>query len=111
MTATLTVRMARNALVGTARTLLSLRAIDLPPPGPGPRIYVANHVSHADFVALWSVLPNSQRLRTRPVSSDWMPDSPNATVLPRTAMPLVRPLNVFRNLTRFGASIGQFPVL
>ena len=69
MTATLTVRMARNALVGTARTLLSLRAIDLPPPGPGPRIYVANHVSHADFVALWSVLPNSQRLRTRPVAS------------------------------------------
>ena len=58
MTATLTVRLARNALVGTARTLLSLRAIDLPPPGPGPRIYVANHVSHADFVALWSVLPD-----------------------------------------------------
>ena len=68
MTATLTVRMARNALVGTARTLLSLRAIDLPPPGPGPRIYVANHVSHADFVALWSVLPKPQRLRTRPVA-------------------------------------------
>jgi hypothetical protein len=31
--------------------------------------------------------------------------------LPRVAIPLVRPLNVFRNLTRFGASIGQFPVL
>ena len=60
--------MARSALVGTARALLSLRAINLPPPGPAPRIYVANHVSHADFVALWSVLPKPQRLRTRPVA-------------------------------------------
>jgi 1-acyl-sn-glycerol-3-phosphate acyltransferase len=61
--------MARSALVGTARALLSLRAIDLPPPDPTtPRIYVANHVSHADFVALWSVLPKPQRLRTRPVA-------------------------------------------
>ena len=68
MTATMSVRMARSALVGTARALLSLRAIDLPPPGPAPRIYVANHVSHADFVALWSVLPKPQRLRTRPVA-------------------------------------------
>ena len=61
--------MARSALVGTARALLSLRAIDLPPPDRAtPRIYVANHVSHADFVALWSVLPPAQRLRTRPVA-------------------------------------------
>ncbi len=68
MTDTLSVRTARSALVGTARTLLSLRAIDLPPPGAVPRILVANHVSHADFVALWSVLPKPQRLRTRPVA-------------------------------------------
>ncbi len=53
MKATYSVRMARSALVGTARALLSLRAINLPPPGPAPRIYVANHVSDADFVALW----------------------------------------------------------
>jgi hypothetical protein len=31
--------------------------------------------------------------------------------LPRWAMPLVRPLNILRNLIRFGASIGQAPVL
>ncbi len=68
MTASITVRAARSALVGTARALLSLRAIDLPPPGAVPRILVANHVSHADFVALWSVLPKPQRLRTRPVA-------------------------------------------
>lgn len=68
MTASIPVRAARSALVGTARALLSLRAIDLPPPGAVPRILVANHVSHADFVALWSVLPKPQRLRTRPVA-------------------------------------------
>jgi ribosomal protein L16 len=29
----------------------------------------------------------------------------------RVAIPLVRPLNILRNLIRFGASIGQAPVL
>lgn len=65
---TLAVRMTRAGLVGTARALLSLRAIDLPPRSGAPRIIVANHVSHADFVALWSVLPPAHRLRTRPVA-------------------------------------------
>ncbi|KRW96367.1 acyl-phosphate glycerol 3-phosphate acyltransferase [Paracoccus sp. MKU1] len=61
-------RLTRAGLVATARILISLRAIDLPPPGAGPRILVANHVSHADFVALWSALPKPHRLRTRPVA-------------------------------------------
>jgi len=34
---------------------------------------------------------------------------PNATVAPRRASPVVRPLNILRNLTRFGASISRFP--
>ncbi|KGJ06836.1 1-acyl-sn-glycerol-3-phosphate acyltransferase [Paracoccus halophilus] len=68
MSATFPVRIARSTLVGTARALLSLRAIDLPPPATVPRIFVANHVSHADFVTLWSALPKPQRLRTRPVA-------------------------------------------
>ncbi|WP_199259270.1 lysophospholipid acyltransferase family protein [Paracoccus binzhouensis] len=68
MTATIPVRLTRAGLVATARLLLSLRAIDLPPPAGAPRILVANHVSHADFVALWSVLPPERRLRTRPVA-------------------------------------------
>lgn len=68
MQASLPVRLTRATLVSTARTLLSLRAIGLPPVTAVPRIYVANHVSHVDFVALWSVLPKSQRLRTRPVA-------------------------------------------
>ena len=62
------VRMTRAGLVGAARALLSLRAIALPPHSGAPRILVANHVSHADFVALWSALPPERRLRTRPVA-------------------------------------------
>ncbi|UFM63955.1 1-acyl-sn-glycerol-3-phosphate acyltransferase [Paracoccus sp. MA] len=68
MTATIPARLTRAGLVATARILISLRAIDLPPPGGAPRILVANHVSHADFVALWSALPKPHRLRTRPVA-------------------------------------------
>ncbi|WP_313351469.1 lysophospholipid acyltransferase family protein [Paracoccus sp. (in: a-proteobacteria)] len=68
MTASIPVRLTRTGLVATARVLISLRAIDLPPPAAAPRILVANHVSHADFVALWSALPKPHRLRTRPVA-------------------------------------------
>ncbi|MDO5640892.1 MAG: lysophospholipid acyltransferase family protein [Paracoccus sp. (in: a-proteobacteria)] len=32
------------------------------------RIYFANHVSHGDFVLIWTVLPKSQRRQTRPVA-------------------------------------------
>lgn len=32
------------------------------------RIYFANHVSHGDFILVWSVLPPRQRRRTRPVA-------------------------------------------
>ena len=33
-----------------------------------PRVYFANHSSHGDFVLIWSVLPRSLRLITRPVA-------------------------------------------
>ena len=32
------------------------------------RIYFANHVSHGDFVLIWTVLPAALRQRTRPVA-------------------------------------------
>jgi len=51
------------------------------------------------------------RLLIQPGSRLISPNSPNATVFPRWAMPLVRPLNVLRNLIRFGASMPQLPVL
>ena len=38
------------------------------PAEPRQRIYFANHVSHGDFVLIWTVLPQSQRRRTRPVA-------------------------------------------
>src|SRR3954471_20728005 len=38
----------------------------------------------------------------RPGSSDWRPNSPKATKLPRVALPLTRPFWLFRYLTRLG---------
>src|SRR5581483_2381538 len=40
-----------------------------PRPCQGPCIFFANHVSHLDFVVLWSVLPADLRARTRPVAA------------------------------------------
>lgn len=42
------------------------RGID--PTSTRPRIYYANHVSHGDFVLVWSVLPQRLRIQTRPVA-------------------------------------------
>jgi 1-acyl-sn-glycerol-3-phosphate acyltransferase len=38
-------------------------------PCRGQCIFFANHVSHLDFVVLWSVLPREIRARTRPVAA------------------------------------------
>jgi 1-acyl-sn-glycerol-3-phosphate acyltransferase len=37
-------------------------------PSTTPRVYFGNHVSHGDFVLIWSVLPTSVRRLTRPVA-------------------------------------------
>ncbi len=37
-------------------------------PVPAQRIYFANHVSHGDFVLIWTVLPPILRRMTRPVA-------------------------------------------
>lgn len=37
-------------------------------PVPTQRIYFANHVSHGDFVLIWTTLPGRLRQRTRPVA-------------------------------------------
>jgi len=37
-------------------------------PLPARRVYYGNHASHADFVLIWSALPNGLRRRTRPVA-------------------------------------------
>lgn len=38
-------------------------------PYGGQRIYFANHNSNGDFILIWSVLPDQQRRRTRPVAA------------------------------------------
>jgi 1-acyl-sn-glycerol-3-phosphate acyltransferase len=38
-------------------------------PDPRPRVYFANHRSHADFVLIWTVLPAPLRRLTRPVAA------------------------------------------
>lgn len=64
----LAVRLARLSLVGLCRGLLSLQSRNMPALAQTPRIYVANHVSHADFVAIWTALPPAMRAKTRPVA-------------------------------------------
>jgi hypothetical protein len=50
------------------------------------------------------------RLVTQPGSCACSPKCPNETSEPRYAVPVVRPLNILRNLTRLGLSIGQAPL-
>jgi 1-acyl-sn-glycerol-3-phosphate acyltransferase len=57
-------------LIGSVRALLGAapRWVGAPP-GPGQRIYFANHTSHIDTIALWSALPADLRATTRPVAA------------------------------------------
>ncbi|MCR4268801.1 1-acyl-sn-glycerol-3-phosphate acyltransferase [Nitratireductor sp. ZSWI3] len=46
-------------------------------PVPRQRVYFANHVSHGDFILLWTVLPPRMRRQTRPVAgADYWLKSP-----------------------------------
>ncbi|HVL96539.1 MAG TPA: lysophospholipid acyltransferase family protein [Solirubrobacteraceae bacterium] len=38
-------------------------------PGPGQRVFFANHCSHLDFLVIWSSLPPVVRAATRPVAA------------------------------------------
>ena len=60
---------AGRAICGFARLITGARARwrGLAPMA-GPRVYFANHASHADFVLVWASLPRDLRLRTRPVA-------------------------------------------
>lgn len=66
---------AANSFAFLARMLAGLEIRGcLPRKGHAPRIYAANHTSHADFVALWAALPAHVRARTHPVAAAdyWM---------------------------------------
>lgn len=62
MVASLIAGFARLTTGATARWLVE-------PLGERPRVYFANHSSHADFVTIWAALPRALRARTRPVAA------------------------------------------
>lgn len=64
-------RLLAASLGAFARSMTNLRILDcggvLDVDPNRPRVYVANHASHADFLVLWAALPQAIRFRTRPV--------------------------------------------
>jgi 1-acyl-sn-glycerol-3-phosphate acyltransferase len=67
-----------SAIIFFARMITAVRGIWLGiEPVRRQRIYFANHVSHGDFILIWTVLPERMRRRTRPVAgSDYWLRSP-----------------------------------
>lgn len=62
--------MIERALARLARVIAGASVRWTVPPGPPDvqRVYFANHTSHLDFVLIWSALPASVRVRTRPIA-------------------------------------------
>ncbi|WP_226781653.1 lysophospholipid acyltransferase family protein [Oceaniglobus trochenteri] len=57
-------------IVVLARLITAVRGIWMGiEPSSRQRIYFANHVSHGDFVLIWTTLPTHLRRRTRPVAA------------------------------------------
>jgi 1-acyl-sn-glycerol-3-phosphate acyltransferase len=62
-------RTTGTAIVFFARAITAVRALwQGIEPGPGQRVYFANHSSHGDFILVWAVLPPRLRRVTRPVA-------------------------------------------
>jgi len=59
-----------SAITGLARAVTGARTLwrGCTPLADAQRIYFGNHSSHADFVLIWSSLPQAVRRRTRPVA-------------------------------------------
>lgn len=58
------------AITSSARLLTAVQPLwqGIDPASKVQRIYYANHVSHGDFVLIWSVLPQPLRSVTRPIA-------------------------------------------
>ena len=67
-----------SAIIFFARMITAVRGVWLGiEPVRRQRVYFANHVSHGDFILLWTVLPERLRRRTRPIAgSDYWMKSP-----------------------------------
>ena len=64
-----------SAIIFFARMITAVRGIWIGiEPSRRQRVYFANHVSHGDFILLWTVLPERLRRKTRPVAGSdyWM---------------------------------------
>ncbi len=64
-----------SAIIFFARMITAVRGIWVGiEPSRRQRVYFANHVSHGDFVLVWTVLPERLRRKTRPVAGSdyWM---------------------------------------
>ncbi|MBY8918484.1 1-acyl-sn-glycerol-3-phosphate acyltransferase (plasmid) [Nitratireductor sp. L1-7-SE] len=100
-------RLAAGAITLFARFITAVRAdwegIE---PVPRQRVYFANHVSHGDFILLWTVLPARMRRQTRPVAgADYWLKSPTRRFIGRDVFNAVL---IDRNRdTRASDPIGQ----
>ena len=67
-----------SAIIFFARMITAVRGIWVGiEPSRRQRVYFANHVSHGDFILLWTVLPERLRRKTRPVAgADYWMKSP-----------------------------------
>ena len=61
--------MIDRCLAGLARVVAGTTVCWAEEPNTTPKIYIANHSSHLDFIVLWSLLPPDVRERTRPVAA------------------------------------------
>lgn len=61
--------MIAGLLAGAARLVVGSTIYWTETPGTDPRIYIANHSSHLDFIVLWALLPPPARARARPVAA------------------------------------------
>lgn len=58
-----------RVLAAVIRVVCGVRPIGRSSYPFGPKVFFANHTSHMDFTLVWSVLPQKQRLVTRPVAA------------------------------------------
>ncbi|MBX3493434.1 MAG: 1-acyl-sn-glycerol-3-phosphate acyltransferase [Parvibaculum sp.] len=110
------------AIVLFARLITAVRGIwQGTEPVPRQRIYFANHVSHGDFILVWTVLPAQMRRRTRPVAGSdyWLKgklktfigrDVFNAVLIDRDRTTRDRdPIETMTEALDGGASLILFP--
>src|SRR5262245_43799779 len=115
-------RIAAATIIGLARLATGVHARWIGcEPCQDQRIYFANHVSHGDFVVIWSVLPPPLRAVTRPVAgADYWEQGPLRRFLAREVFNSVLiergitrarrdPLQPIRQALDQGSSLIVFP--